>query len=38
MQGSEAQKQRPHEFLWILWFDEKVYLGVGILNQHTYAM
>ena len=26
MQGSEAQKQRPHEFLWMLWFDGKVYL------------
>ena len=20
---SEAQKQRPHELLWMLWFDEK---------------
>ena len=21
--GSEAQKHRPHELLWMLWFDEK---------------
>ena len=26
IKGSEAQKQRPHEFLWTLWFDEKLYL------------
>ena len=23
IKGSEAQKQRPHELLWMLWFDEK---------------
>ena len=23
IQGSEAQKQRPHELLWMLWFDKK---------------
>ena len=23
MKGSEAQKQRPHKLLWMLWFDEK---------------
>ena len=23
MKGSEAQKQRPDELLWMLWFDEK---------------
>ena len=23
MKRSEAQKQRPHELLWMLWFDEK---------------
>ena len=23
IKGSEAQKQRPYELLWILWFDEK---------------
>ena len=26
IKGPEAQKQRPHELLWMLWFDEKVYL------------
>ena len=26
MKWSETQKQRPHELLWMLWFDEKVYL------------
>ena len=24
--NSEAQKQRPHELLWMLWFDEKLYI------------
>ena len=23
IKGSEAQKQRPDELLWMLWFDEK---------------
>ena len=23
IKGSEAQKQRPHKLLWMLWFDEK---------------
>ena len=23
MKGSRAQKQRPYELLWTLWFDEK---------------
>ena len=23
MKGSEAQKQRSHKLLWMLWFDEK---------------
>ena len=23
IKGSEAQKQRPHELIWILWFDKK---------------
>ena len=23
IKGSEVQKQRPHELLWMLWFDEK---------------
>ena len=23
IEGSEAQNQRPHELLWMLWFDEK---------------
>ena len=27
---SEAQKQRPHELLWMLWFDEK-----SIFNKLT---
>ena len=33
IKGFEAQKQRPHEFLWSLWFDEKVYLDclLGLL-------
>ena len=31
MKGSEAQKQRPHELLWMLWFDEK-----SISSEHTY--
>ena len=26
IKGSEAQKLRPHELLWMLWFDEKVHL------------
>ena len=26
---SEAQKQRPHELLWMLWFDEKSIFNVG---------
>ena len=38
IKGSEAQKQRPGEVLWILWFDEKsisrpytnTFLGYGI--------
>ena len=25
---SEAQNQRPDELLWMLWFDEKIYLIV----------
>ena len=25
IKGSESQKQRPHELLWMLWFDEKLY-------------
>ena len=24
MKGSEAQKQRPYELLWMLWFDGKI--------------
>ena len=31
MKVSEAQKPRPHELLWILWFDEKI-----IFNVHTF--
>ena len=23
IKGSEVQKERPHELLWMLWFDEK---------------
>ena len=26
IKGSGAQKQRPHEILWTLWFEERVYL------------
>ena len=26
IKSSEAKKQRPHKLLWMLWFDEKVYL------------
>ena len=26
MKWPEAQKQRPHELLWMLWFDKKVHL------------
>ena len=26
IKGSEAQKQRPHELLWMLWFDKKKYI------------
>ena len=29
---SEAQKQRQHELLWMLWFDEKIYLGMCIVK------
>ena len=35
MQGSEVQKQRPQEFLWMLWFDEKVYLINQVVNQRN---
>ena len=30
IKGSAAQKQRPHQLLWMLWFDEK-----SISNVHT---
>ena len=26
IKGSGAQKQRPYELWWMLWFDEKIYL------------
>ena len=25
IKGSVTQKQRPHEVIWTLWFDKKVY-------------
>ena len=28
IKGSEVQKQRPHELLWMLWFDGKIYLVI----------
>ena len=31
IKGFGAQKQRPHELLWMLWCDEKVYVTL-----HTY--
>ena len=31
IKGFGAQKQRPHELLWMLWFDEKIYVTL-----HTY--
>ena len=31
IKGSEAQKQRPNEIVWMLWFDEK-----SISNVYTY--
>ena len=30
IKGSEAQKQRAYELLWMLWFDEKSISNVGI--------
>ena len=30
IKGSEAQKQKPYELLWMLWFDEK-----SISNENT---
>ena len=33
IKGSEAQKQRPNELLWMLWFDEKSISSV----QYTYT-
>ena len=33
VKGSEAEKQRPHELLWMLWFDEKSISNV----RTTYA-
>ena len=35
IKGSEAQKQRPHEFLWMLWFDEKSISNLGIGWNHV---
>ena len=26
LKGSEAQKQSPHDLLWMLWFDKKKYI------------
>ena len=31
IKGSEVQKQRPHELLWMLWFD-----GKSISNVYKY--
>ena len=30
---SEAQKQRPHELLWMLWFDDKITPNVLLLTR-----
>ena len=30
IKGSETQKQRPHELLWMLWFDEKSISNVEV--------
>ena len=39
IKGSEAQKQRPHELLWMLGFDEKVYLIYwDALNHMNHAL
>ena len=32
IKGPEAQKPKPHELLWMLWFDEK-----SISSQHTWS-
>ena len=34
MKGSEAQKQRPHELLWMLWFDEKSISNVVLFYSY----
>ena len=31
---SEAQKQRPHELLWMLWFDEKSISNGGVSGNY----
>ena len=35
IKGSEAQKQRLHEFLWMLWFDEKSISNVSTYRTYT---
>ena len=32
IKGSEAQKHGPHKILWMLWFDEKLYLTLDTLH------
>ena len=37
--GLEPKKQRPHKLLWMLWFDEKIYLmyiHISILNIENF--
>ena len=33
IKGSDAQKQRPDELLWMLWFDEKSISNGGSIKD-----
>ena len=37
IKGSEAQKQRPYELLWMLWFDRKSISNVLVAIQRQFA-